>query len=218
MINCLLFDCDGTLVDSERLCNIALVMKFNELNITLDPDELELRFKGQKLANILEQLQSEHTITLPDGFVPAYRKLTNELLAKELKPIKGIKEALDQLDYPKAVVSSAPRDRIDLALKVCGLTQYFNRNIYSAYEIGFWKPDPKIYEFAAQHMGYAPALCAVIEDSLVGVEAGVKAGAKTFFYNPHNEQCDWPDIVSFQLMDDLPKLILNTHSTSSINI
>lgn len=207
MIQCLLFDCDGTLVDSERLCNIALVLKFKELNITLDADELELRFKGQKLANILEQLQTEHSVSLPDGFVPAYRKLTNELLAKELKPIPGIINALDQLDYPKAVVSSAPRDRIELALNVCGLAKYFNGNIYSAYDIGIWKPDPGIYEFAAQHMGYSPTLCAVIEDSLVGVEAGVNAGAKTYFYNPHNDECNWPDVVSFQSMADLPTLL-----------
>jgi beta-phosphoglucomutase-like phosphatase (HAD superfamily) len=155
LIQCLLFDCDGTLVDSERLCNIGLVIKFRELNITLDADELELRFKGQKLANILQQLQAEHAVSIPDDFVGTCRKMTNNILAKELKPIAGIANVLDQLEHPKAVGSSAPRDRIYLALKVCGLTRYFNGNIYSTYEIGFWKPDPKLYEFAAQHMGYS---------------------------------------------------------------
>jgi len=204
---CLLFDCDGTLVDSEHLCNIGLVVLFKELGVTLDCDELVLRFRGWKLANILESLQHESSVVLPRDFVAIYRERVSELFEKELSPVKGIEYALDQLDYPKAVVSSGPREKIEQALKICKLSKYFEGNIFSSYEIGAWKPDPKIYEFAAQHMGYCPAECAVIEDGLVGVEASVKAGSKTYFYNIYQDQCEWPGVVSFKSMSELPALI-----------
>ena len=66
MSACLLFDCDGTLVDSERLCNVGLVRKFQELGIRLDPDELVIRFRGWKLARILELLAIEYELELPE--------------------------------------------------------------------------------------------------------------------------------------------------------
>lgn len=207
MTNCLLFDCDGTLVDSERLCCVGLVDSLKELRVTLDPDELVLRFRGWKLAKILDHLQSEHSVVLPEGFVAAYRKRVSELFEDELKPVQDIESVLDQLDYPKAVVSSGPREKIEQALRICNLSKYFQGNIYSSYEIGAWKPDPRVYEFAAQRMGYPSAECSVVEDGLVGVEAGVKAGMRTYFYNTHHEPCDWPEVVSFKSMTELPTLI-----------
>lgn len=207
MTKCLLFDCDGTLVDSERLCNLGLAVKFMEMGVTLDADELVLRFRGWKLARILDLLQQENSVVLPDNFVATYREKVSELFEKELKPVQGIETALEQLDYPKAVVSSGPRHKIEQALRICKLTKYFDTNIYSSYEVGAWKPDPKIYEFAAQDMGYAPEECAAIEDGIVGVEAAVKAGIRTYFYNVRQNQCDWPGVISFQSMFELPELI-----------
>ncbi|WP_197477830.1 MULTISPECIES: hypothetical protein [unclassified Marinomonas] len=62
MSQCLLFDNDGTLVDSELLCNTGLVVKFKELGIKLDADELVIRFRGWKLANILDTLSIEYAL------------------------------------------------------------------------------------------------------------------------------------------------------------
>lgn len=72
MNQCLLFDNDGTLVDSERLCNIGLVVKFKEYGIALDADELVLRFRGWKLAKILDVLSNEFEVDLADDFVGSY--------------------------------------------------------------------------------------------------------------------------------------------------
>jgi len=204
---CLLFDCDGTLVDSEHLCNVGLVVKFKELGVVLDADELVLRFRGWKLGRILDLLQRENSVVLPDNFVAAYREKVAELFEKELKPVQGIESALKKLDYPKAVVSSGPRSKVEQALKVCRLTEYFRGNIYSAYEIGAWKPDPRIYEYAAQDMGYAPSDCAAVEDGLVGVEASVAAGIRTYFYNPAQLKCDLAGVVCFGAMCELPEVV-----------
>lgn len=215
MTKCLLFDCDGTLVDSERLCNIGLVVKFKELGVTLDADDLVSRFRGWKLSTILDLLQNENSVQIPNDFVDSYRQGVSELFEKELKPVDGIKDILEQLDFPKAVVSSGPRHKIEQALRVCGLTEYFDGNIYSSYEVGAWKPDPKNYDFSARDMGYAPSDCAAIEDGLVGVEAGVKAGIKTYFYNVYHEPCDWPEVIGFDSMYELPALISHNQVMNS---
>lgn len=207
MNQCLLFDCDGTLVDSERLCNIGLVVKFREYGIELDADELVIRFRGWKLAKILDMLEQEHEICLPENFVDHYRAIVSELFDTELKPIEDIEEALKNLDHPKAVVSSGPVHKIEQALRVCGLTNYFASNIYSSYEVKIWKPDPGIYKYAAKDMGFSEEECIVIDDGPVGVEAGYKAGMRTLFYNRYNELCEFPSVESFKSMKELPRLI-----------
>lgn len=207
MSHCLLFDCDGTLVDSERLCNIGLVVKFREYGIELDADQLVIRFRGWKLAKILELLAQEFQLTLSEDFVDSYRAIVTDLFESELKPIEHIEEALKNLAQPKAVVSSGPAHKIQQALRVCGLTAYFGANIYSSYDIKIWKPDPAIYQFAAKDMGFSAEDCIVIDDSPVGVEAGYRAGMKTLFYNRFNEVCEFDSVVSFCTMKDLPQLI-----------
>ena len=207
MRKCLLFDCDGTLVDSERLCNIGLVRNFQEMGISLDADELVIRFRGWKLAKILEKLEVEHSVTLPDKFVTGYRKIVSKLFETELKPIEGVKHALESLPYPKAVVSSGPPQKIKQALRICGLSEYFGNNIYSSYDVGIWKPDPGIYRFAAEGMGFCENECAVIDDGPVGVEAGHFAGMETYFYNRFSEPCPFTDVVSFSSMYELPELL-----------
>jgi len=207
MSACLLFDCDGTLVDSERLCNVGLVRKFQQFDIDLDADELVIRFRGWKLAKILEVLELEHRLVLPEDFVPSYRAIVSELFETELKPIEGIEKALIALPQPKAVVSSGPQHKIKQALSVCGLSSYFGQNIYSSYDVGIWKPDPGIYQHAAAGMGYSPDQCSVIDDGPVGVEAGYLAGMRTYFYNRFSESCAFPGVVSFESMRSLPGLV-----------
>jgi HAD superfamily hydrolase (TIGR01509 family) len=207
MNQCLLFDCDGTLVDSERLCNIGMVLKFREYGIELDADELVVRFRGWKLAKIISVLEKEFDISLPENFIDEYRSIVTELFETDLKPIDYIEETLKNLNHPMAVVSSGPVHKIQQALRVCGLTNYFGGNIYSSYEIGVWKPDPRIYMYAAKDMGFPEERCIVIDDGPVGVEAGHKAGMKTLFYNRFNESCEFSSVISFNSMKELPGLI-----------
>lgn len=209
MNKCLLFDCDGTLVDSERLCNLGLVIKFSEFGLKLDADQLMMKYRGWELDKIFADLSSEFDIRLPSDFVAEYRAVVAALFESELQPIDGIKAALDQLPYPKAVVSNGPLYKIEQALDLCGLAGYFGTSVYSAYDIGIWKPDPAIYQFAAKDMGFDSKDCIVIEDGLVGVEAAYKAGMNTLFYNRFNQICTLSSVVSFDDMSALPGLIAN---------
>jgi len=206
---CLLFDNDGTLVDSERLSSIAYVRLFSNYDVALDADELVTKYKGMQLAKIIEDIADEHNVIVSDNFIPQYRSIVADLFEQELKPIDGIHEALEQLPYPKAVVSSGPPEKIEQTLRICNLTDYFGKNIFSSYDLGSWKPDPEIYLHAAKTMAYSPENCYVIEDSMAGLAAGSRAGMKTFFYNIHNETSPCETITNFSCMRELPKLILS---------
>jgi HAD superfamily hydrolase (TIGR01509 family) len=207
MSQCLLFDSDGTLVDSERLCHVGMVVMFKRLGVNLDADELLLRFRGWKLIKTLSVLEQEYELSLPEDFVSHYRSVVSDLFETELKPVENIEYALKHLPQPKAIVTNGPAHKVEHALRVCGLTDYFGSNIYSAYNMNIWKPDPGIYQFAAKDMGFAAGNCIVVEDSPVGVEAGHKAGMKTMFYNRFEEECEFSAVTSFQAMEELPELI-----------
>lgn len=207
MINCLLFDNDGTLVDSEYLCNKGIAIKFKELGVKLSIDQLVKNYSGRELASIFTELAKVHKVEIPPSFITEYRSLVTLLFKTELQPVDGIIETLEALDQPKAVVSNAPREKVILSLDICGLRKYFGNNIYSAYDNSIFKPDPALYLHSATDMGFSPKNCAVIEDSLLGVEAGINAKMKTFYYNRLNEVSPYPTAISFNDMKQLPFLL-----------
>ena len=207
MISCVLFDSDGTLVDSEGVAAQALSARFSELGCEVTAEELLQRFRGWQLSEQLALMSREHAVQLPDDFVEGYRALLRELMQRDLQAIPGMADALSQLDQAMAVVSNGPRNKVELALHVCDLSTYFGDNIFSAYDLEVWKPDPAIYIRAANSMGFAAEQCAVVEDTLIGVEAGVKADMLTLFYNPTGEDCPFAEAISFRHMSELASLL-----------
>lgn len=186
MIKCIIFDCDGTLVDSEYLCNLALEIKLRDYHVKSSAAELVERFRGVKLTAILETMELEHHITLKDDFEAGYRALVNELFLEQLTPCEGVEQALSGLSaYPKCVASSGPLKKINSALTITRLSGYFKGHIFSAHEVGSWKPDPGLFLHAAAEMGFKPEQCAVVEDSEVGIIGAQAAGMMAILYDPH---------------------------------
>ena len=186
MIKCIIFDCDGTLVDSEYLCNLALEIKLRDYGVKSSATELVERFRGVKLTAILETMELEHQITLSDDFEVGYRALVNELFLAQLTPCEGVEQALSELgDYPKCVASSGPLKKINSALNITHLSGYFNGHIFSAHEVGSWKPEPGLFLHAAEKMGVKPEQCVVVEDSEVGIIGAQAAGMVAVLYDPH---------------------------------
>jgi len=188
MIKCVIFDCDGTLVDSEYLCNLGLEIKLREYGVEASASEMMERFRGGKLANILEILESDHQVKLGDDFVLSYRSLVDELFEQQLQPCEGVNEMLNEIELPKCVASSGPLQKIGRALSVAGLSHHFNGKIFSSYVIESWKPDPGIFLHAAREMGFQPHECAVVEDSPVGIAAAKSAGMFSVLYDPSGKQ------------------------------
>lgn len=204
----LLFDNDGTLIESELICCMAIAEKYREeKNLDLDHQLMFQRFRGWELERILNIIKEENEVDWDSGFVTRYRKRMAELFEEKLEAIDGIKEALEQLPFPKAVVSNGPLKKMQDALRITQLEQFFDNKLVSAYEINIWKPDPEIYLYAARLLDSQAKDCIVIEDSLTGVKAGVKAGMRTLFFNQHNDPCPFSDVIQFTSMSELPQLI-----------
>ena len=207
MPKCVIFDCDGTLVDSEVLCNLGLEIKLKELGIKIDTKSMVEHFRGWKLADIVDALSARFNLNLDDTFIPSYRQLVGELFDSQLKSIPNVEIALSKIPQPKCVASNAPLDKIKQAVEVTNLKHFFNNNLFSAYTVQAWKPEPDLFLYAAEMMGIKPKDCVVIEDSILGIEAAQRAGMKSLFYRPERSLSTVDNIVSFQNMLELPDLI-----------
>ncbi|WAK00399.1 HAD-IA family hydrolase [Methylobacter sp. YRD-M1] len=204
---CVIFDLDGTLVDSERLCNQAFLDLLPQLTDTVE--SLTQRYRGKKLAHIFSDLERHLCQNLPDNFEQHYRQRVADLFSRELKPMPGVIEMLEIMNFPKCIASSGPPLKIRQALEISGLAPYFGDNIFSSYEVGSWKPDPGLFQYAAKAMGFLPCQCVVIEDSEVGIEAAAAAGMKAFQYERNGETSldQAADAESFDDMLKLPQLL-----------
>jgi HAD superfamily hydrolase (TIGR01509 family) len=202
---CVIFDSDGTLVDSEALCNQAFVDLLPELDEPVQA--LTQRYRGKKLAVILADLEARIGHGLPEHFEQQYRGRVSELFAQGLKPMPGVVEMLSTLPFATCVASSGPPAKIRQALEVSGLWSYFDGRVFSAYEVGSWKPDPGLFLHAAEAMGFMPQHCAVVEDSDVGVQAALAAGMHAFHYEQNGYASTVGGAVVFHEMSQLPELL-----------
>jgi HAD superfamily hydrolase (TIGR01509 family) len=98
----------------------------------------------------------------------------------ELFPMPGAKELLSRLQIPFCIATNGPREKIELTLSLTGLRSFFGDRIFCAYDMGLFKPDPGLFLQAAAKLGTIPEHCAVVEDSLPGIQAGLSAGMQVF--------------------------------------
>lgn len=173
---CIIFDCDGVLVDSEEISNSVLIEMANEIGAEIKMDYALENFAGKSLKNCFEHIENIIGESLPNTFEKEYRNRTFSLFKTDLKPIEGIHKLLDRISVPFCVASSGPIEKIKLNLTTTNLIDKFENRIFSSYEIGSWKPNPEIFQHAARKMGFKPNECAVVEDSIAGVRAGIKGG------------------------------------------
>lgn len=173
---CIIFDCDGVLVDSEEITNRVLVEMGNALGIDLDFAYASEQFTGSSLRSIFDWMEDQLDRPLPANFEQDFRAKTFDLFRTEIKPIPGVRELLDQVTVPVCVASSGPLNKMELNLTTTELIDKFDGNLFSCYQIGKWKPDPAIFLHAASTMGFEPEECVVIEDSISGVRAAKRGG------------------------------------------
>lgn len=201
----IIFDCDGVLVDSETITNQVLVDYINEFgtSLTLD-DALEL-FRGGALADCITYIRTEHGIELPEDFAPNFRHRIKVAFEKDLKAVEGIKELLDSITQPVCVASNGPMEKMETTLKVTGLSSYFGENVFSAYQLNKWKPEPDLFLHAADKMGVSPEKAVVVEDSPRGIEAATRAGMKSYGFDVYGKtaELEAEGAVNFKKMTDL---------------
>lgn len=197
-------------MDSEELGIRALMDAAREQGpLAMDLAEAMTLFRGRKMAECVAILSERVGRPFPDDFTPKFRVRQAEVFRRELKPIPGIHEALQSLAIPMCVASNGPREKIALSLSITGLLSFFDGRIFSSYELQTWKPDPGLYLHAAEAMKVAPENCAVVEDSVLGVRAGLAAGMRVFAYAAAGDAPEFhlPGVTCFEHMATLPSLL-----------
>jgi HAD superfamily hydrolase (TIGR01509 family) len=209
-----LFDCDGVLVDSEPITNGVLRDMLQEIGWTLTPAECMRLFIGKAVKDEAALIEANTGRPVSEEWLSSFRARRNERLEREVQPVRGAVAAAAQLHKQLqgriACASGADRIKVELQLRRCGLWPYFEGRVFSGHELPRSKPAPDVYLAAAAALGVAPARCAVVEDTVVGVTAGVAAGATVFGYSPPEAGHDAPAALraagAATIFDDLARL------------
>ena len=190
-VDAVIFDHDGTLVDSEPITLGVVAEMAVEAGAEVYPEDAD-RFVGADLHVVIEEIgrRSGSQIDL-DPFLAEFRVRQTAGIEEGLLEVPGADEllrALIELDVPIAVASNAPVVKVELCLRTTGLLDYFHADrLFSAYQVNAWKPNPAVFLHAAKEMGFAPENCAVVEDSESGVQAGIAAGMTVFALDPNSK-------------------------------
>ena len=206
-----IFDCDGVLVESEALACQIYVQLFADYGFHLDYTETLHKFYGVTLANRLKISAQELSWTPAEEFIPIFNQRLLELSERELHTIPHVHELIESITVPMCVASNGSRDEIVFRLKVAGLTERFGKAIFSGTEVPHPKPAPDVYLAAAQAFQTPPERCVVIEDSILGVTAGVRAGMTVYGHATFNsaESLQAAGAIPFANMLELKAILTN---------
>jgi len=205
-----IFDCDGVLVDSERLAVRIDVRVLAELGWVVTEREVIKRFMGRSDEFMRTEIEAQLGRRLPADWDAPFRHLYRDVFASELTPVAGVVEALDQITLPTCVASSGTHEKIRYTLGLTGLYDRFAGRIFSVSEVARGKPAPDLFLHAAARMGVAPDACAVVEDSRYGVEAARAAGMLALAFAgglTPAEHLRGANTVVFSEMRELPRIL-----------
>jgi len=182
MARAVLWDMDGTLVDSEEFHWISWRDTMAEESVPVTHDQFLATF-GQRNDMILpkwlgEAATAERIQRIGDAKEALYRKLVRD---GGIEPLPGARDWIERLHrqgWRQAIASSAPRANVEVVLEVLGLTADFEA-IVSAEDVTAGKPDPQVFLKAAAKLGVQPARCIVVEDAAAGVEGARRAGMRS---------------------------------------
>lgn len=206
----IIFDCDGVLIDSERILNDVYRECLQKIGLELSLEEVIHKFKGRSTEDCLTIVERMLGRSVPEQQLnDKYEEIGAKRFREEIRPIPGIREALEELTLRRCVASSSSHDHIRLGLQLSGLLPYFSEGIYSASDVSRGKPAPDLFLHAASKMGVTPQECVVIEDSPAGVEGAVAAGMQVLGFVDLTPE---PELraagaQTFNNMLDLPQLI-----------
>ena len=180
----IIFDCDGVLVDSERIANEVFARVLNEeCGLSFSLEDMFERFVGHSSAQCMAIIEEILGAAPPHHLEQRYKDEINYALSTSVTPVRDIEKAIRSLAVPICVASSGTHEKMRTTLGKTNLLHYFEGKLHSTTEVARGKPFPDVYLYAAKKMGARdPSSCLVIEDSPIGVAGGVAAGMTVFGY------------------------------------
>ena len=210
MFDGVIFDCDGVLVDSERIGVYIDQKVLKEIGLDFTIEEVVENFMGKSNAYFIETVEGLTGKAVPANWLAEIEQQYLEAFENKLTVVPGIVEVLDQLHLPHCVASSGTHQKMRFTLGKTGLLSRFENKLFSSTQVARGKPDPDLFLFAAEQMGWQPSRCLVVEDSGAGVQAGLAAGMKVAAYAggflKHDNQ-DHRNLVVIQEMSELTRVI-----------
>jgi beta-phosphoglucomutase-like phosphatase (HAD superfamily) len=219
-----LFDCDGVLVDSEPITNGVLRDMLEERGWSMTADECMRVFVGKAIKDEAAIIEANTGQPLTAEWLARFRERRNICLERGLVAIRNVHGAVHMLhehfEGRIACASGADLFKVKLQLQKVGLMPYFEGRVFSGHDLPRSKPFPDVYLAAAQAVGVHPARCAVVEDTITGVAAGIAAGATVFGYSPPEAGHDAPQALRnagaatiFTDMEQLAALLAGSHAS-----
>jgi HAD superfamily hydrolase (TIGR01509 family) len=208
-----IFDCDGVLVDSEPVSNRVLAEAITDAGLVMSADEVAEVFEGMQLGDIAARVASRLGRKLPDGWVGAFENKRAIEFRKGLQAVQGVADALTKIraaGIPVCVASQATRAKIELTLRLSGLTEHFeSKALFSSRMVPRGKPHPDLFLLAARSMGADVSRCVVVEDGVLGTTAARLAGMRALGYSPdgNGERLADEGATTFGSMAELPALL-----------
>jgi len=175
-----IFDCDGVLVDSERLSHEVLQQMLGEHGVALSLQQTLDRFMGTSTETCLEVLAELIGRDAPADFMHRFQRRSFAAFQASLAPVPGVPELLRALAQPYCVASNGPREKMRFTLGHTQLLPLFEGRLFSAQDVARPKPAPDLFLHAANALGVAPQHCVVVEDSPTGVTAARQAGMAVY--------------------------------------
>ena len=201
----IIFDMDGTLVQSEDCGSQALIDVIPALPDTAA--QLTEQYRGVRFADILKDIERRFPGIVPDNCVELYRAREKALASEMVTPSEGVDQMLSALTTKMCIASNAPVEKTKRSLDICGIARHFNETVFSAYQVEAWKPSPVLFERVAAFYGVSPADCVVVQDSEVGVQAAKAAGMTTVFYDPFESRVQYEGVIRITDLNELITIV-----------
>ena len=185
IIDGVIFDCDGVLVDSERIANGVWARMLTEIGLPMSTEQSLSLFMGSSMARCLEITETMLGHAPPHDLAGRFQATVLHALAQELQPVHGAVALLDRLDAAGvryAVASNSDHEKMRTTLGTTGLLSRFDGRRFSSMDVARPKPAPDLFLYAAGRMGFRAAHTIVIEDSPLGVRAAAAAGIPVIGY------------------------------------
>jgi HAD superfamily hydrolase (TIGR01509 family) len=182
----IIFDCDGVLVDTERISNRVLAEMITEAGHPMTVEDSIRRYKGGRIKSLPPVIEESFGLTLPEDWLDLFFARQHAALASEVEAIPGVAAVLDGLEdrgVPYCVASQASVDKMRITLGRTGLWDRFDGRVFSADMVARPKPAPDLFEKAARDMGWPVGAVTVVEDSATGVTAAVAAGMRVIGFS-----------------------------------